>query len=135
MKKDEYFKILLFVVAQLIILVVLTLPLIIFAANGGGQGNPPVINIKFPNPFKGGDTLQKFIEVVINDVILPIGSVVVAIMIIYAGFMFVTARGNEAKLETARRNFLYVVIGTAVLLGAWVIAKAIGATINQITTP
>jgi uncharacterized MnhB-related membrane protein len=52
--------------------------------------------------------------------------------IIYAGFLFVTASGNETKLETAKRALTYALIGTAILLGSVVIAKGIEATIKQV---
>ncbi|MEX1027102.1 MAG: hypothetical protein WD049_03710 [Candidatus Paceibacterota bacterium] len=87
------------------------------------------------NPFGSGGptTLMEFIQIVITDVILPIASVVVVIAIIYTGFLFVAARGNAAKLETARTAFVWTVIGTAVLLGSWVIATAIEGTLCEIT--
>lgn len=94
-------------------------------------------NIKLPNPFKcnqaaGGCTLYGFIQTLINDILLPLGGVVVVVMLIYAGFLFVTAGGNEAQLKRARSNFLWVVVGTAILLGAWVIAKVIENTVKQL---
>lgn len=117
-----------FVIAAFIVLV----PVILNAQIDGG--NPPKVNIEIPNPLKNGtDSLYGFIKDVINNILLPVGGVIVVIMIIYSGFMFVTARGNEAKLATAKKNFLFVAIGTAVLLGAWVIATVIENTIKQLT--
>jgi len=90
--------------------------------------------IKIGNPLRSGtNTLQDFIELIIKQVILPVGGVIAVIYIIYAGFLLVTAQGNETKLAEAKRAFLYAAIGTMVLLGAWVIAEAIGGTIDQIT--
>ena len=51
---------------------------------------------------------------------------------VYAGFLFVTARGNETQLGTAKKAFLGAVIGTAIIMGVWVIAKAIVGTVNAI---
>lgn len=104
-------------------------------------GNPPQppssgYNILIPNPLVGGtNNLYSFISLVINNVLMPLGGVIVVIYIIYSGFLFVTARGNETKLATAKRAFMYAVIGTAILLGAWAISLAIKATIGQITNP
>lgn len=101
-------------------------------------GGPPNsgYNILIPNPLIGGtNNLYSFISLVINNVLMPLGGVVVVIYIIYSGFLFVTARGNETKLATAKRAFMYAVIGTAILLGAWAISLAIKATIGQITNP
>ena len=69
---------------------------------------------------------------VIRDVVNPRGGVVAVFFIVYSGFLFVTARGSEDKLKTAKRALLYSVIGTAILLGAWVIAEVIASTINQL---
>jgi len=89
--------------------------------------------IKLTNPFSKGDNLYQFIQAVVSDILLPIGGVVAVIAIIYSGFKLVTARGNETKLEEAKRAFLYTTIGVAILLGAWTIAKVIEKTITQIT--
>lgn len=59
---------------------------------------------------------------------------IIALFIVYSGFLFVLARGNEGKLTTAKNNFLYVIIGTILILGAWVIATMLAGTIGQLTT-
>ena len=53
-------------------------------------------------------------------------------MIIYTGFLFVTARGDVAKITTAKQAFLYVIIGAAIMLGAFVIKTAITGTVEQL---
>ncbi len=94
----------------------------------------PTGKITIDNPLKDGtNTLQAFLALIIKEVILPVGGVIAVIYIIYAGFMLVTARGNEAKLTEAKRAFLYAAIGTLILLGAWAIAEVIKGTITQIT--
>lgn len=57
---------------------------------------------------------------------------IISIFIVYAGFMFITAQGNTEKLAQARNNFLYVVIGAILILGAWAIAQLVGGTINEL---
>lgn len=57
---------------------------------------------------------------------------VIAIMFIVTGFMFVTAGGDEKKLETAKKMFFGTVIGAAIILGAWALATAIAGTIQQL---
>src|SRR3990167_9250014 len=70
------------------------------------NGDAPGGGLMFPNPL-GDDikTIPDFIEALVNKVILPVGSVVVVIMIIYSGFLFVMAQGNETKLSGAKRAF------------------------------
>lgn len=57
---------------------------------------------------------------------------IISFFIVYSGFLFVSARGNEEQLGTAKRNFFYVIIGAILILGAWVIATLIGGTVKQL---
>lgn len=89
--------------------------------------------VTYENPLKGDiNTLYDFILTFLNDIVLPIGAVVVVIFIILAGYNFIIARGNPAGIAKARKNLLWVLIGTAVLLGAWVIANVIKTTIDNL---
>lgn len=53
-----------------------------------------------------------------------IGAICVG-FIIYAGFMYALARGEEGKIKKAKDIILYSSIGLAVTLGAYAIAQAI----------
>lgn len=57
------------------------------------------------------------------------------VFLVYSGFLFVEARGNEEKLKTARSNFVSVIIGAVLVLGAWVIASALKGTVDQLEAP
>jgi hypothetical protein len=35
-------------------------------------------------------------------------------------------------LTTAKKNFVYVIIGAALVLGAWVLSTLLGATVSQL---
>ena len=85
-----------------------------------------------PNPFRGGDSLFDLLETVVNDILLPIGAVLAVLAFIYAGFKYVTARGDSAKIKTAHNTLLYVAIGTAILMGSWAIASVIQNTLEKI---
>lgn len=102
---------------------------------GPGTTNPtspvPVtVNVTLDNPFSKANTLFELLTAVIDNILLPIGGVLAVLAFIYSGFLYVTAQGNESKIATAHRALLYTSIGTAVLLGSWVIAKVIENTIN-----
>jgi len=66
--------------------------------------------------------------------IARIGLPIAAIFIIYSGLLFVTARGSDEQIKKARNAFMWAVIGTGVLLGAWVIAAAIDSTVRSLGT-
>lgn len=76
--------------------------------------------------------LADFVNFILENIVLPIGSIIAVFFLIYAGFLFVTARGSEEKLTTAKNTFLWTVIGIAILLGAVVISNGIKNTICQI---
>ncbi|HBB49760.1 TPA: hypothetical protein DEQ22_02935 [Candidatus Nomurabacteria bacterium] len=71
------------------------------------------------------DLIQKILEGVIK-----IGIPIVALAVIYSGFLFVFARGNSEKLGKAKDALLYTLIGAAILLGSWAIAEMIQATVT-----
>lgn len=100
------------------------------------QGRKPAVpysqQIEFANPFKGASDLKGLIEKIIKDILFPIGGVIAVVMIMYAGFTYVTAGGDMNKIKTATDMLLYTSIGAAILLGAWVIVQAIDTTIKQL---
>ena len=103
-------------------------------SGGGGPTGPVSVPIVLKNPFAVGDNLYDLVKAIVNKVVLPIGGVVCVLAFIYAGFMYVMAQGKPTKIADANRALLYAAIGTAVLLGSWVIATLIETTVNQLLT-
>lgn len=91
------------------------------------------INTGIVNPIGGVEDIPQFIETILNFVLI-VGVPIVALAIIYSGFLFVTAQGNSEKLTKAKKALLYTLIGAALLLGSYVIASAIGKTVDEIKT-
>ncbi len=102
-------------------------------ANGGGGTVPAECNpkIQICNPLTGSATIQAFIHNLLTNV-LKVGIPVVALAVIYCGFLFVKARGNSEKLSEAKSALLYTLIGAAVLLGSWTIAELISSTVQAL---
>ena len=68
----------------------------------------------------------------ILDIIVQIAVPIAALFLMYSGFLFISARGDEAQLKTAKSIFLWTMVGIAVLLGAEILAQVIQGTINQL---
>ncbi len=112
-------------------------------ASGGGvidagikddPANKPIGDVTpLQNPIRV-NTIPEFVEAILG-IVLTVGVPIVAFFIILSGFMFVVARGNAEKLESAKRTFLYTLIGAALLLGAWVIAQLIQGTVDALRAP
>lgn len=106
------------------------------SSSGGMDSAGSKIQIKIENPLaaKGVNTISDFLKVVINDLVLPIGALIAVLYIMYAGFLMVTARGDEGQLKDAKAAFTHAAIGTAILLGSWVIAEVVQTTVNSLTS-
>lgn len=94
-------------------------------AQGDGTGDGGI-----SNPLKV-ESIPELINLILG-LVIDIGLPVVALAIIYVGFLFVSARGNESKLSEAKTAFLWTVVGAAIVLGAFVISTAIKGTINSL---
>ena len=79
--------------------------------------------ITIDNPLKA-ETIGELITT-IADFAVTIGLPIAIIFIVYSGFLFVSARGNEKKLETAKEGFKWSIIGAALIVGADFLARAI----------
>ena len=93
----------------------------------------PDVSTKIENPLGEGnlETIPDFIAKLV-EIVLKVGIPIVALAIIYTGFLFVAAQGNPEKITKAKKSLVYTLIGAALLLGAFVIATAIGAVVDDI---
>lgn len=111
-----------------LILFVFLFPLISFAQQSGGSfGEPLDQSGKIVNPIDA-ETINDLIKTLLEGLI-RIGMPIIALAIIYSGFLFVFARGNSEKLTKAKDSLLYTLIGAAILLGSWAIAQLISSTV------
>ncbi len=87
-------------------------------------------NCSLTNPFTASDFPTLIGKLL--DVVIKVGGILAFFFIIYAGFMFVTAGGDEGKIKTARTTFVSVIIGTAIVLGSKAILELLTNTTNGI---
>ncbi len=65
--------------------------------------------------------------------VVKMGAVVIVFMLVYIGFLFVTAQGEPAKITAARTALLWTIVGALILLGAEAISLAIQSTVTAIS--
>lgn len=95
----------------------------------GGEGGPAgSAGSSLVNPL-GNKTLMQLLSQIL-DVILVFAVPLIVFMIIYAGFMYVTARGNENQVGKASKALMYAVVGGMIILGAKVIMLVIQGTVD-----
>ncbi len=101
----------------------------------GGQTEKPTGGVrpatgdgKLTNPLKS-DSIESFLLKII-EVILVFALPIIILYIMYAGYLFVTARGETGQIETARTALLYAVVGGVIVLGAQLIIQVVQGTIK-----
>jgi len=81
----------------------------------------------------GGGDIRVIIARIIQ-VALGLAGTVLLVLIIYAGFMWMTSGGNEERVATAKRTLLNSVIGLAIILSAFAIAQFVITRLLGATT-
>jgi len=79
------------------------------------------------------------IDVIIGTVIstlLAILGVIFLVLIVYAGYIWMIARGDEAKVEKSKNTIINSTIGLIIVLGAYaisyfVLSRVLGATLQK----
>lgn len=86
----------------------------------GGLGNPLASN-----------TIEGFLLQII-DILLIFALPIIVFFIMYAGFLYVTARGDVEQIKKARTALTWSVVGGVIVLGAKVLIEVIKGTINAL---
>lgn len=99
---------------------------------GGAGSQTGESNHLIKNPF--GDKTTSLSQVLLNVVsIVRILLIMAAVLyLLYAGFMFVTARGEPGKIKKARNALLWGCVGIALILAAQVIVTSLQNTVSGI---
>lgn len=102
---------------------------------GGGVNpgsNPTTGSSGLINPLNSINSFPEFLSAILDGVI-QIGTIILIMMLVYIGFLFVVARGNAEKIQSARSALVWTVIGGLILLGAKSIQLVITGTVESIT--
>jgi len=81
------------------------------------------------NPLRS-DSITCFLLDIIQ-ILLILAVPIIVFFIIYAGFKFVVAQGNETELIAAKRALFGALIGGLLILGASVILEVIAGTVSN----
>jgi hypothetical protein len=77
------------------------------------------------------DSISGFLLAIL-DILLIFALPIIIFFIIYAGFLFVTARGDTTKIATARSALTWAVIGGVIVLGATLLVDVIQGTVDEL---
>ncbi len=117
-------------IQKIIALVTITTPAFLLAQTAAPRGDgfltPPIGN--------GTDSSTDLRTIFMNilDVAQTLMIMAATLYLLYAGFMFVTAKGDPARLKKAKDALLWGLVGTALILTAEVLALGIGDTVKEV---
>lgn len=94
----------------LVILLFLIIPLLILAADS----SCPSGKICIPNPLKA-ETFEELLNNILNFIAI-LALALAPLLIVVAGFYFLTAAGEPARIDTAKKIILYTLIGLVIVL-------------------
>jgi len=101
------------------------------AAYGASIGTGPSSGSNsLVNPLKADSIEGLFLAII--DIILVFAVPIIVLFIMYAGFLYVTARGNPDSIKTANSALLWAVVGGVIILGARVILEIIKGTVSAL---
>lgn len=121
----------------LLVLVFLFSPVIVFAGSWGLDDvvdSKPALKEAFNtsevNQYDSGFYLSGRVGLIIGS-ILSFIAVVFMILIIYAGILWMIARGNEQQVERAKNLIIQAIIGLIIVLSAYAITNFIGTVFSE----
>lgn len=83
-------------------------------------------DFNIPNPLGKTGNISVLISNIINFLI-KLAVPITAILIVYAGYLYITSAGNEQKIKTAQKALIWALVGFAVVL----IASSVPAIIQE----
>lgn len=86
-----------------------------------------------PTASQGGQSLPELAALIINILSWVVGAVAV-IMLIFAGFRYVTSGGDENGIKGAKNTILYAIIGLVIVALAQIIVNFVLNRANTLTT-
>ncbi|HZJ42038.1 MAG TPA: pilin [Patescibacteria group bacterium] len=79
--------------------------------------NSQSTGLNITNPLGETSDINALVKNIINFLII-LAIPITAILIVYAGFLYITSAGNDEKVKTAQKALIWAIIGFAIVLVA-----------------
>ena len=83
----------------------------------------------------GGRNPIIYFAILILNKLLGFLSIILLVLVLYAGYTWMTARGAEEKVEQAKQTIERAVIGLVIVVVSWAISAYIVSTLINVTSP
>ena len=97
------------------------------------QLNESNIGVPYAENLGLGNKDPRDMAVSIIQVILGFLAIIVVLLVLYGGFVWMTAGGNEDKIATGKKIITAGVVGLIIILAAWGIARFVVTVILNAT--
>jgi len=99
---------------------------------GGGTTRTAGPSVGMPN-FSGIRSVQDLFSKIIAF-IMPLALLFAGVMIIWSGFLFVTAQGDPTAITKAKQNFIWTITGVAIVLSSGAIVDYVSGLLGGTST-
>ena len=112
-----------------------TLPILLSGSAAFAVELDPAVNLKSVGKGLGQETAAPLPEMLGNiiEVFLSVLGIIFVVLVVYAGYLYLTAAGDDEKVKKAKKLLGQAVIGLIIVLSAFAITTFIVAGIEQAT--
>lgn len=116
----------------ILLLLFMIIPIFVSATGGTSESDP----VSLTNPLGATKDIPTLIGYAIKAVMGIVGSLAL-VMIIYGGFVWMTAAGNAEKVSQGKNILIWAIIGLVVIFSAYILVANIinVATTGNLSTP
>ncbi len=100
-------------------------------ALGVTTANDPGTGFTIANPL-AANSICGLMKLILGFV-LSVGGPIAAGFLVWAGFKFISARGNPGDIARAKENLVNVLLGILIFMAAWFLGQVIANTIKNIS--
>jgi len=109
------------------------LPGTVLASNAAGQACAGLASLTTSNKCGSGQTSVNNVVTTVTKLISYIVGIVAVLVIIFAGFKYITSGGNNEAINSARNMIMYAIIGLALaVIAQLIVHSAVNTAYNSI---
>lgn len=82
-------------------------------------------NEQITGPLKNINTLADAVNVVVQNLLIPLGAIILLFVLMWGGFSLITSQGDPEKLKAARARLTAGIIGFVLLIVSYLLVKVL----------
>jgi amino acid transporter len=112
-----------------------TLPILLSGSTAFAVELDPAVNLKSVGKGLGQETAAPLPEMLGNiiEVFLSVLGIIFVVLVVYAGYLYLTAAGDDEKVKKAKKLLGQAVIGLIIVLSAYAIALFVLGSLSEIS--